>query len=105
MLFFRGNVEKACATYINFTKNYNCTPLQVELFKAIILSNHKEELLENVENHTALVHGKEPTKVALIAAIAECGKESLLADLLSVRVTNLFKVLITFYISEKCPCR
>lgn len=56
--------------YMLFCENYRCTPLQLELLRAIVKAE-REDLLKLCLESTSKVHGAVSTRLALLAALAE----------------------------------
>ncbi|KAG5894067.1 hypothetical protein JTB14_003926 [Gonioctena quinquepunctata] len=77
-----GNLEKAVSTYIDLSKRYRCTPLQLEVIRELVKMEN-EPSLQAVLNATSAVHGPVSTQVALITALAEIGQEKALRKILS----------------------
>ncbi|KAJ8921642.1 hypothetical protein NQ315_010551 [Exocentrus adspersus] len=84
----KGDLEKSVNIYLNCAKEYKCTPLQLELVKAI-LKVENEKLLQLVIDATESVHGKVPAQVVLIAALAENGQLKELQKLLMKNAVNI----------------
>lgn len=70
-------------TYINLAEKYKCTPLQLEIFCAI-LEVKNQDLLKKVTDVTEKVHGSLGASIAMICALAEMGMDKSLIKFLTV---------------------
>lgn len=87
--YFRGNLEKGIELYIECTKKYKCTPLQVEMLKQCI-QNQRMDLFQIILDASSQVHGIVKTKITVIGTLAECGLKNALRKFLMVIFASTF---------------
>lgn len=78
-----SNLKDAAEAYVNYCKEYKCTPLKVELLRAL-LEAKENELFEMAVKATESVYGTASTNLSVIAALAEQGMEKSLRSFLLV---------------------
>lgn len=79
-----ANLEQAVQVYVDCTKNYKSTPLQLELLCSL-LKVRNVDLFERAVAATQTVHGKRGASAAVVFALAEEGMTDGLKKFLTVR--------------------
>uniref|UniRef100_A0A1Y1KWA2 Pentacotripeptide-repeat region of PRORP domain-containing protein n=6 Tax=Photinus pyralis TaxID=7054 RepID=A0A1Y1KWA2_PHOPY len=77
----KENLDKAVSVYKECVTNYKCTPLQLELLSAVVRAE-KLDLMQEVLNYSAQVHGSESMVVPCIASFAQNGLYKILGKFL-----------------------
>ncbi|KAL1506448.1 hypothetical protein ABEB36_005813 [Hypothenemus hampei] len=100
-----GDLNAAVEKFVELAEKHKCTPLQFEIFRAI-LKEQNSILLEKALRATEKVHGVGPAQVGLIAVLAENGQETALRNVISnikVPIQNLLQNRCKRWVKEgKC---
>lgn len=91
---FSYDIAAVVDKFVNISRKYNCTPLQLELLRAVAKIENPE-LLDRVLKETEAVHGPGAAQVGLVSALAENGQENALRKTLIVEFNRNF---IKFFI-------
>lgn len=83
-IFFSGEYEEAVQAFSNYAKKYRCTPMKVELLRALLKSN-KNELFDEVVQIDQNLHGPLASSLSVVAALAEEGFTKALRNYFLVR--------------------
>ncbi|CAG9769248.1 unnamed protein product [Ceutorhynchus assimilis] len=88
-----ANIDEAVAKYIELSEKHKCTPLQVELLRAVARTENSLQL-EKVLRATEAVHGTVVSQSGLFAALAENGQENALRKTLLINSSVQFQGLL-----------
>lgn len=94
---FSCDITAVVDKFVNISRKYNCTPLQLELLCAVAKLENPE-LLDRILKETEAVHGPGAAQVGLVSALAENGQVNALRNTLMVESFN--KHFIKFFIKH-----
>lgn len=87
MTCFSCDITAVVDKFVNISRKYNCTPLQLELLCAVAKLENAE-LLDRILKETEAVHGPGAAQVGLVSALAENGQANALRNTLIVESFN-----------------
>lgn len=90
---FSYDITTVVDKFVNISRKYHCTPLQLELL-CTVAKLENSELLDRVLKETEAIHGSGAAQVGLVSALAENGQENALRKTLIVEFNRHF---ITFF--------